>query len=79
MKYLIAGLSGIRQGIRKPGIISVLKWLNNIIPGRHVEKRHTGKHCGSKASRTLILLKPNTYMNLSGKAVNCGCRRKKFL
>ena len=73
MKYLIAGLGNIGDEYRDTRhnigfmILDVLAGASNAVfmQGRYAcftEIRHRG--------RQLILIKPTTYMNLSGKAVN---------
>lgn len=73
MKYLIAGLGNIGEEYRDTrhnigfAVLDVLAGASNTVfmPGRYAntcEFRHRG--------RQLLLIKPTTYMNLSGKAIN---------
>ena len=73
MKYLIAGLGNIgreyedtRHNIGFNVLDAFAKASNTFF-----EEKRYGSVCEVKVKgRTLILLKPNTYMNLSGKAIN---------
>lgn len=81
MKYLIAGLGNIgdeytdtRHNIGFKVVEELAtsldgKWKNATL-GSIAEVKHKG--------RILILLKPNTYMNLSGKAVNYWMQKEKI-
>ena len=80
MKYLIAGLGNIGTEYQNTRhnigfrILDALAEASNIFfePGRY------GYISEYKfKSRTFILLKPNTYMNLSGKAVNYWLKKTK--
>ena len=73
MKYLIAGLGNIGPDYHNTRhnigfmVLDALAEASNIF----FESRRYGFICEYKfKSRTFILLKPTTYMNLSGKAVN---------
>jgi PTH1 family peptidyl-tRNA hydrolase len=81
MKYLIAGLGNIgpeyaetRHNIGFKVVEELAASLEgtwkNVSLGSIAEVKHKG--------RTLILLKPNTYMNLSGKAVNYWMQKEKI-
>jgi peptidyl-tRNA hydrolase, PTH1 family len=81
MKYLIAGLGNIGYEYEQTrhnigfDVVDFLcqnlegKWRDDT-HGELAEVRHKG--------RTLILLKPNTYMNLSGKAVRYWLQKEKI-
>jgi len=81
MKYLITGLgnigyeyAGTRHNIGFDAVDFLCKELEGSWRSDHhgdlAEVRHKG--------RTLILLKPNTYMNLSGKAVRYWLQKEKI-
>jgi PTH1 family peptidyl-tRNA hydrolase len=81
MKYLIAGLGNIgseyaetRHNIGFKVVEELASSLEgewkNVTLGSIAEVRHKG--------RILILLKPNTYMNLSGKSVNYWMQKEKI-
>jgi len=81
MKYLIAGLGNIgaeyaetRHNIGFKVVEELAASLEgtwkNVTLGSIAEVKHKG--------RTLILLKPNTYMNLSGKAINYWLQKEKI-
>ena len=81
MKYLIAGLGNIgaeysntRHNIGFQ-ILDALAGASNSVfkDGRHAFTAQV-KHKG----RTLVLVKPTTYMNLSGKAVNYWLQKEKI-
>ena len=82
MKYLITGLGNIGyeyEGTRHNIGFEVADFLCKQLDG---EWRHD--HHGELAEvkfkgRTLILLKPNTYMNLSGKAIRYWLQKEKIL
>ena len=72
MKYLIVGLGNIGEGYKNTrhnigfAVLDALALAYNI---PFIDKRY-GSTCQIKyKGRTLILLKPSTYMNLSGNAV----------
>jgi PTH1 family peptidyl-tRNA hydrolase len=81
MKYLIAGLGNIgaeyadtrhNAGFQVVDELARMKegtW-KSLTLGSLCEIKHKG--------RTLLLLKPNTYMNLSGKAVNYWMQKEKI-
>lgn len=81
MKYLIVGLgnpgpeySETRHNIGFKALDALAKASNAVFsPARlvdHAEVKHKG--------RTLVLIKPMTYMNLSGKAVNYWLQQEKI-
>ena len=82
MKYLITGLGNIGyeyDGTRHNIGFEVLDFLCKNLSGEW-----KGNHHGDLAEvkfkgRTLILLKPNTYMNLSGKAIRYWLQKEKIL
>jgi len=82
MKYLITGLGNIGyeyDGTRHNIGFEVLDFLCKNLNGEW-----KGNHHGDLAEvkfkgRTLILLKPNTYMNLSGKAIRYWLQKEKIL
>jgi PTH1 family peptidyl-tRNA hydrolase len=73
MKYLIVGLGNVGQeydGTRHNIGFEVLDLLAKRFDGQWKGVKH-GSMCEiSHKGRKLLLLKPNTYMNLSGKAVS---------
>ncbi len=81
MKYLIAGLGNIgdeyattRHNIGFQVVDELAEKLEapwkNVTLGQIAEAKHKG--------RTLILLKPNTYMNLSGKSIQYWLQKEKI-
>lgn len=81
MKYLIAGLGNIGSEYQNTRhnigfrILDALAEASNIF----FESRRYGYISEYKfKSRTFILLKPTTYMNLSGKAVNFWLQKEKI-
>ncbi len=81
MKYLIVGLGNIGseyQDTRHNIGFNVLDAFAKASNAVFEEKRY-GAVCEVKVKgRTLILLKPNTYMNLSGKAVSYWMQKEKI-
>lgn len=81
MKYLITGLGNIGyeyDGTRHNVGFEVVDHLCKTLKGEW-----QGNHHGDLAEvkfkgRTLILLKPNTYMNLSGKAIRYWLQKEKI-
>ena len=81
MKYLIVGLGNIgpeyqdtRHNIGFSVLDAFAKASNTIF-----EDKRYGAVCEVKLKgRTLLLLKPNTYMNLSGKAVHYWVQKEKI-
>lgn len=80
MKYLIVGLGNIGpeyQDTRHNIGFSVLDAFAKASNAVFEDKRY-GAVCEVKVKgRTLVLLKPNTYMNLSGKAVSYWMQKEK--
>lgn len=81
MKYLITGLGnigyeyeGTRHNIGFDAVDFLCKSLNGEWRGDHHGDLAEVKFKG----RTLILLKPNTYMNLSGKAIRYWLQKEKI-
>ncbi len=81
MKYLIAGLGNVGAEYAETRhnigfkIVDALERASNVLfkPDRYGDVAYA-KHRG----RTLVLLKPNTFMNLSGKAVNYWMQQEKI-
>lgn len=81
MKYLIVGLGNI--GIKYENtrhnigfkILDAYTKASNIF---FEEKRYGAVAEGKHKGRTIVFLKPNTYMNLSGKAVNYWLQKEKI-
>jgi peptidyl-tRNA hydrolase len=81
MKYLITGLGNMGyeyEGTRHNIGFDVVDTLC-----RSLEGKWRGDHHGDLAEvkfkgRTLVLLKPNTYMNLSGKAIRYWLQKEKI-
>lgn len=80
MKYLIVGLGNIGDdyvGTRHNIGFEVVESLGKKFGGEWKSVKH-GSLCEvSHKGRKLLLLKPNTYMNLSGKAVSFGCKPRR--
>ena len=81
MKYLIIGLGNIgteyqhtRHNIGFDVVDKLTKELNGVFK---TEKLADISYLKYK-SRNLVVIKPSTYMNLSGKAVNYWMQKKKF-
>jgi PTH1 family peptidyl-tRNA hydrolase len=79
MKYLIAGLGNIGDGYKDTRhnigftVLDAMAMASNT---SFTDKRY-GAVCSAKyKGRELILLKPSTYMNLSGNAVNYWLRKE---
>ena len=73
MKYLVVGLGniGARYELTRHNIgFLVLDRLADLKKGSFEQGRHAFKADIKHKGRTLHLIKPTTYMNLSGKAVN---------
>lgn len=81
MKYLIAGLGNIGDGYRdtRHNIgFTVLDALANASNTAFTDKRY-GAVCSIKyKGRELILLKPSTFMNLSGNAISYWLKKEKI-
>ncbi len=81
MKYLIAGLGNVGSEYAETRhnigfkIVDALSRASNVLP----KTERYGDIARIKVrGRTLILLKPSTYMNLSGKAVNYWLQQEKI-
>ncbi len=81
MKYLIAGLGNIGEEYANTrhniGFI-VLDALAAALDAKFTIDRHAFKAEAKFKGRTLILIKPTTYMNLSGKAVKYWLDKEKI-
>ena len=81
MKYLIAGLGNIGQEYENTRhnvgfmILDALASASNIV---FKDKRYGFVSELKYKSRSIILLKPSTFMNLSGKAVNYWLQKEKI-
>ncbi len=82
MKYLIVGLGNIGPGYQDTrhnigfGVLDAFAKASNAV----FESKRYGAVCETKVQgRTLVLLKPNTYMNLSGNAVRYWVQREKII
>lgn len=81
MKYLIAGLGniGAEYADTRHNIgFNVLDALSRASDVSFTTKRYGDLAKAKVRGRTLILLKPSTYMNLSGKAVNYWLQAEKI-
>lgn len=82
MKYLIVGLGNIGPkyvGTRHNIGFEALDFLNNELGGKfEIETQGALSHCRYKG-RHIYLLKPSTYVNLSGKAVRYWMQKKKII
>jgi peptidyl-tRNA hydrolase, PTH1 family len=73
MKYLIVGLGNIGEEYKNTrhnigfNIVDAFALLNN---GLFTDNRYASTCTVKMKGRSFILIKPNTYMNLSGKAIN---------
>lgn len=82
MKYLIAGLGNIGSEYRdtRHNIgFAVVDFLCKQLEGSWRDDHHGELAEVKFKGRTLVLLKPNTYMNLSGKAVRYWLQKEKIL
>ena len=73
MKYLIAGLGniGVEYELTRHNIgFLVLDFLASKIDAKFVPDKHAFVAEGKHKGKYIYLIKPTTYMNLSGKAVN---------
>jgi len=81
MKYLIVGLGNIGDGYKDTRhnigftVLDAMAMASNI---SFSEKRYGSIAEVRYKGRDLILLKPSTYMNLSGNAVNYWLKKKIF-
>lgn len=81
MKYLITGLGNIGyeyDGTRHNIGFDVVDLLCKSLEGQWKADTHGDLAEVKHKGRTLILLKPNTYMNLSGKAVRYWLQKEKI-
>lgn len=81
MKYLIAGLGNMAaeyDGTRHNIGFEVADFLCKNLEGKWREDHHGDLAEVKFKGRTLILLKPNTWMNLSGKAVRYWLQKEKI-
>ncbi len=81
MKYLIAGLGNIGyeyEGTRHNIGFEVVDQICKTLEGTWRQDTHGDLAEVRHKGRTLILLKPNTYMNLSGKAVRYWLQKEKI-
>lgn len=82
MKYLITGLGNIGyeyDGTRHNIGFEVTDFLCKQLEGEWRNDHHGELAEVKFKGRTLILLKPNTYMNLSGKAIRYWLQKEKIL
>jgi PTH1 family peptidyl-tRNA hydrolase len=82
MKYLITGLGnmGYEYDNTRHNIgFEVVDYLCKSLEGKWRQDTHGDLAEVKYKGRTLILLKPNTYMNLSGKAVRYWLQKEKIL
>ncbi len=81
MKYLIAGLGNIGEEYKETRHNIGFKVLDTMARASNTSftDRRYGAVCEIKIkSRTFILLKPSTFMNLSGNAVNYWLKKEKI-
>jgi peptidyl-tRNA hydrolase, PTH1 family len=81
MKYLITGLGNIGyeyEGTRHNIGFEVVDQICKSLEGTWRQDTHGDLAEVRHKGRTLILLKPNTYMNLSGKAVRYWLQKEKI-
>lgn len=81
MKYLITGLGNIGyeyENTRHNVGFDVLNCLCRQLEGTWRDDHHGERTEVRHKGRTFILLKPNTYMNLSGKAVRYWLQKEKI-
>jgi PTH1 family peptidyl-tRNA hydrolase len=82
MKYLITGLGNIGyeyDGTRHNIGFEVLDFLCKSLDGEWRNNHHGDLAEVKFKGRTLVLLKPSTYMNLSGKAIRYWLQKEKIL
>lgn len=82
MKYLLVGLGNIGPkyvGTRHNIGFEVLDYLNDELGGKFELESHGAMSHVKYKGRQIYLLKPSTYMNLSGKAVRYWVQKKKIL
>lgn len=81
MKYLIVGLGnpGIKYENTRHNIgFKVVEEFARISEVKFESDKHADVARAKHKGRTLILIKPNTFMNLSGKAVNYWMQQEKI-
>ena len=81
MKYLIAGLGNIGAEYKNTRHNIGFKILDDFVKSSNIffkDKRYAFKAEYKFKSRTFILIKPTTYMNLSGKAINYWLKKEKI-
>jgi PTH1 family peptidyl-tRNA hydrolase len=81
MKYLIAGLGNIGEGYRNTRHNIGFRILDAMVMASNIsftDKRYGGVVSTKFKGRELILLKPSTYMNLSGNAINYWLQKEKI-
>lgn len=81
MKYLITGLGNIGyeyENTRHNVGFDVVDYLCKALDGEWRSDHHGDRAEVKWKGRTLILFKPNTYMNLSGKAVRYWLQKEKL-
>lgn len=81
MKYLITGLGNIGyeyEGTRHNIGFDVVDFLCKDLEGEWKSVSHGDMAEVKHKGRTLLLLKPNTYMNLSGKAIRYWLQKEKI-
>ena len=81
MKYLITGLGNIGyeyEGTRHNVGFDVVDFLCKDLEGEWKSVTHGDMAEVKHKGRTLLLLKPNTYMNLSGKAIRYWLQKEKI-
>ena len=82
MKYLIVGLGNIGEGYEDTRhnigftVLDAMAMASNI---SFTDKRYGAVCQFSYKGRDLILLKPSTYMNLSGNAVSYWLKKEKII
>ena len=82
MKYLIVGLGnpGTKYTNTRHNIgFQVLDFLSNDLQASFSTDRYADVAIDSYRAKKIILLKPNTFMNLSGKAVNFWLKKLKLI
>ena len=81
MKYLIVGLGNIGEGYKDTRhnigfkVLDAMAMASNI---SFTDRRYGAVSSVKYKGRELILLKPSTYMNLSGNAVNYWLKKEKI-
>jgi peptidyl-tRNA hydrolase, PTH1 family len=81
MKYLIVGLGniGIEYAETRHNIgFKVVDSLSKLVESKFIADRYGDVAEGKFKGRVIILLKPNTFMNLSGKAVAYWIQKEKI-